>query len=72
MHAESNYCLLLYYRHPTVKTLDLKARNTLRKVPVKVERIPVAHIKRFEENVTHMQALIDAKESLAAFNKITK
>ena len=52
--------------HPTMKTLDLGDEGTLRRVPTIVERVPVPHIKRHEENIALLSGLVERRESLAS------
>lgn len=46
---------------PEVKTMDLLLDSTKKKIPVISERVPVPHIKRHEENGSHLEILVKQK-----------
>jgi len=54
--------------HPSRKTIDVSDMESMRKlIPEKVERVPIPHIKRHEENIEKLQNFTESKEPLSKF-----
>jgi len=53
--------------HPTSKTLSLSDLSSINLIPEMVDRVPVPHIKRHEENIENLQRLVESQEPLSKF-----
>lgn len=53
--------------HPSSKPLSLSDQSSINMIPEMVERVPVPHIKRHEENIENLQRLVESQEPLSKF-----